>query len=110
MGKKLSTLELYVLKAQNENLQRFSDLLDSQKTILKQIMIIKLQILELKLQQNRQTTMKEEWQLTSSHIRIGGRAKFKGVMGLKLIIVSVCLYYPMCKIKSLIMFVQYLYT
>ena len=59
MGKKLNTLELYVLKAQNENLKRFSDLLDNQKMILKQIMIIKLQILEIKLQQNRQT-MKEE--------------------------------------------------
>ena len=56
----MNTLELYVLKAQTENLKRFSDLLDNQKMILKQIMILKLQILEIKLQQDRQTTMKEE--------------------------------------------------
>ena len=60
MGKKLNTLELYVLKAQNENLKRISDLLDNQKMLLKQIMILKLQIIEIKLQQDRQTTMKEE--------------------------------------------------
>ena len=60
MGEKLNTLELYVLKAQNEKPKRFSDLLDNQKMILKQVMIIKLQILEIKLQQDHQTTMKEE--------------------------------------------------
>ena len=60
MGKKLNLLELYVLKCQNENLKRVSDLLDNQKMMLKQITILKLQIMELKLQQNCQTSMKEE--------------------------------------------------
>ena len=60
MGKKLNTLELYVLKAQNENLKRFSDLLANQKLIMNQLMLIKLQILEIQLQQKRQT-MGKEW-------------------------------------------------
>ena len=60
MGKKLNTLELCVLKGQNENLTCISDLLDNQKMLLKQIIILKLQITEIKLQQDRQTTMKEE--------------------------------------------------
>ena len=81
MGKKLNTLELYVLKAQNDNLKRISDLLDNQKMLLKQIMILKLQIIEIKLQQDRQTTMKEEWKLTSSHYSDWGEGKIQRVYG-----------------------------